>query len=314
MNRTMRFFLLGIVTALVMPIGSFYGFTAHAQPAGSPLPPSFDQMGPPPPGANDWSCTPSADHPRPVVLIHGTDMTMASTWSELSPELAEQGYCVFALDYGKQTAFWDPSIVAWGVGDITQSANELELFVDAVLAATGAPQVDMIGHSQGGVVARQYLKFNGGADAVAPGSNKVDNLVTLGATNHGTNFNGLQGLFVAAKSLGMPHILSEQLFFGIAGSQQLIGSPLLSRLNANGEALPSVKYTVVATRFDEIVTPPERTFLDPSSGSVNNVWVQDVCPSSTASHLGLTSDPTVASIVESVLDPEYAATHAPACS
>lgn len=310
----MRLFLLGIVTTLAMPVGSFFGFAANAQSAGSPLPPSFDRMGPPPPGANDWSCIPSAAHPRPVVLVHGTDMDMSSTWSTLSPELTEQGYCVFALDYGMQSAFWDPSIVAWGMGDIADSAIELAVFVDAVLAATGAPQVDMIGHSQGGVVARQYLKFNGGADASAPELNKVDNLITLGATNHGTNFNGLQQLFLAAKALGLPQILSEQLLFGTAGSQQLIGSPLLSRLNANGETLPAVHYTVLATTFDEIVTPPERTFLDPNSGSVDNLWVQDVCPSSTASHLGLTTDPTVLTIVSSVLDPEYAASHGPTCT
>ncbi len=271
-------------------------------------------MGPPPPGANDWSCIPSAAHPRPVVLVHGTDMDMSATWSTLSPELTEQGYCVFALDYGMQSAFWDPSIVAWGVGDIVESADELSTFVDAVIASTGAPQVDIVGHSQGGVVARQYLKFNGGADASAPELNKVDNLITLGATNHGTSFNGLQQLFLAAKSLGLPKIISEQLLFGTAGSQQLIGSPFLSRLNADSEALPDVNYTVVATKFDEIVTPPERTFLNPASGSVDNLWVQDECPTSKASHLGLTSDPTVASIVLSALGSEYVASDAPACS
>lgn len=310
----MRLFLLGIVTTLAMPVGSFFGFAANAQSAGSPLPPSFDRMGPPPPGANDWSCIPSAAHPRPVVLVHGTDMDMSATWSTLSPELTEQGYCVFALDYGMQSAFWDPSIVAWGVGDIVESADELSTFVDAVIASTGAPQVDIVGHSQGGVVARQYLKFNGGADASAPELNKVDNLITLGATNHGTSFNGLQQLFLAAKSLGLPKIISEQLLFGTAGSQQLIGSPFLSRLNADSEALPDVNYTVVATKFDEIVTPPERTFLNPASGSVDNLWVQDECPTSKASHLGLTSDPTVASIVLSALGSEYVASDAPACS
>lgn len=314
MNKANRPLLLGVVASLLLSLSTLFAFTADAQPAESPLPPSFDRMGSPPSGANDWSCIPSAAHPRPVVLVHGTDMDMSSTWSTLSPKLAEQGYCVFALDYGMQSAFWDPSIVAWGVGDIAESAEELSTFVDTVIASTGAPQVDIIGHSQGGVVARQYLKFNGGADAANPDLNKVDNLITLGATNHGTSFNGLQQLFLAAKSLGLPKMISEKLLFGTAGSQQLIGSPFLSRLNADSEALPDVKYTVIATKFDEIVTPPERTFLNPASGSVDNLWVQDECPTSKATHLGLTSDPTVASMVYSALDPQYTASETPACS
>src|SRR4051795_5036208 len=60
---------------------------AHTSPTASP------------PGANE-PCQPSAAHPRPVVLVHGTFADMSNSWQALSPLLHNRGYCVFALNYG----------------------------------------------------------------------------------------------------------------------------------------------------------------------------------------------------------------------
>ena len=54
----------------------------------------------------------------------------------------------------------------------SDSAAQLEAFVDRVLAATGAAKVSMVGHSQGGMMPRYYIQFLGGAG-------KVDDLVGL---------------------------------------------------------------------------------------------------------------------------------------
>ena len=50
-----------------------------------------------------------------------------------------------------------------GLGDISATAAALADHVAAVLATTGASKVDLIGHSQGGIVARTFITFGGGA-------------------------------------------------------------------------------------------------------------------------------------------------------
>src|SRR3984893_8802750 len=53
-----------------------------------------------PPGSYIWSCQPSAAHPYPVILVHGTLANENFSWQALSPMLANAGYCVYAFNYG----------------------------------------------------------------------------------------------------------------------------------------------------------------------------------------------------------------------
>jgi pimeloyl-ACP methyl ester carboxylesterase len=84
---------------------------------------------------------------------------------------------------------------------MTTSADGLAAVVDRVRQTSGADKVDIVAHSQGGLVARQYVRFDGGAD-------HVDNLIMLGTPNHGINDALAAALPLApAVVLGSPAIL-----------------------------------------------------------------------------------------------------------
>lgn len=238
--------LVGALTmVLVAVLGSGVG-SAPAQAAEAPESPDFPtalsyswlNLEATPPGANDWSCRPSQRHPRPVVLLHGTWENRYANFAKLSPELKREGYCVFALNYGWQpTSLFGLHPAVKGTADIRRSSKELAAYVEKVLGTTGAPQVDIVGHSQGGMMPRQYLKFDGGANPANPAANKVHTLVGFGPTNHGTTLSGLATL---SDALGVTEY--GNVLLGDSATQQVKGSPFLAELNAGGDTMPGVNY------------------------------------------------------------------------
>ena len=156
---------------------------------------SLLQPGLMPPEVNDWNCRPSPEHPRPVVLIHGTWDNAYATWSMLTPMLKREGYCAYALNYGDDESGWvglPPGV--YGTQTLRRSGDEVAAFVDEVIARTGRRQVDLVGHSQGGIQARLVVQDHGGAVPGHPELNTVRKVVGLGANNHGTTFAGLAAL------------------------------------------------------------------------------------------------------------------------
>jgi len=239
------------------------------------------------------ACQPSAAHPRPVVLVHGTFANKIDNWLVLKPRLEHAGYCVYALNYGANSLTpWTFNTV-YGLGPIEDSAAQLASFVDQVLAATGATQVDIVGHSQGGMMPRYYLKFLGGAE-------KVHALIGFGSSNHGTTLDGL-----AILAQAFPPIANL-----VVGSwcqsclEQVRGSDFVTQLNAGGDTVPGVTYTVISTVFDEVVTPYTSQFL--VGPSVTNIRLQDQCRVDLSEHVALAFDPLVGRDVLNALDPAHA--------
>jgi len=256
----MRALCLALVAAVVTLLGPAVPATADGSPY--PTAPEGDY-----PGVNDWSCRPSAERPRPIVLVHGTFGDRRHLLEPLSQALLDAGFCVFSLDYGNR-----------GTGDIAASAQVLAGFVDRVRTATGARKVSMVGHSQGGMMPRYYIKFLGGAT-------KVDDLVGLVPSNHGTTYrtdNPLTGP-------GCP-----------ACVQQTAGSPFLTRLNAGDETPGKVKYTQITTRYDEVVVPYTSAYLAPGRRTTN-ITLQDLCPGDLFEHVFIPTDPVAIQLVLNAL-------------
>ena len=207
-------------------------------------------------GANDWSCKPTAAHPSPVVIVHGTFGDSKSLLDRLSWSMHRAGYCVFAIDYGNRAT-----------GPIENSAQQLADFVSRVLTATGAAKVSMVGHSQGGMMPRYYIKFLGGAD-------KVDDLVGLSPSNHGTS---------------NPLLLTPGLAtYCPACLQQKTRSAFLRNLNADDETPGPVSYTNIVTRYDEVVLPYTSGYL--TGDNTTNITLQAKCRADLADHLLIPMD------------------------
>ena len=256
--------------ALVGPV------TAGAKPKSVETPPVTTEISPP--GANDWSCRPSAAHPEPVVLVPGTFESMVKNWSTLSSVLAAEGYCVFALNYGDNAT-----------GPIRESAVELGAFVDKVRRATKAKKVDLVGHSQGGMMPRYWMHHLGGA-------RYVDDLVGIAPSNHGT-----QGVVVALPDGTTGLVNQTENPACPACSDQLAGSPFMVELNSVGDTVRGPSYTVIATVYDEVVTPYTSQFLAGPALQVTNLTIQDKCPLDPIEHDQAPNDPVVHQLVLNAL-------------
>ncbi|MFB7877511.1 esterase/lipase family protein [Nocardia sp. NPDC056064] len=246
------------------------------------------------PGSNDFGCVPSAEHPNPVVLLHGTGGAAQTNWGVYAPLLANEGYCVFSLTYGAYPVPWPISAIG-GMRPIEQSAAEVAAFVARVLASTGAERVDFVAHSQGNIVGNYYIKRLGGGA-------HVDKFAAIAPPWLGTNAAGAGDIAAFSRALG-----TGPAFDAVAGSlcqacgQMLTGSPFMTALNADGVYDPRVTYTNVVTVLDELVVP-HTSGLVPGPNATSHV-VQDGCAQDWSEHMAIAGSPRAAGFVLNALDP-----------
>nr|WP_060586136.1 alpha/beta fold hydrolase [Aeromonas schubertii] len=107
---------------------------------------------------------------RPLLLVHGYGCNRG-IWLPLVRRLERRGHVVATLSLTPP------------FGHIDDMVPQLARRIDAVLIATGATRVTLIGHSMGGLVCRDYLALHG--------AGKVDRLVTLATPHQGSELANL---------------------------------------------------------------------------------------------------------------------------
>lgn len=157
----------------------------------------------------------------PVILLHG---------------LFQNRSCLFPLQWRLRAAGFDRvvSINTPPWLEMETLTDRVRRTVEQLRAATGAEQVHLVGHSMGGIIARNYIQLQDGAPQVAT-------CITLGSPHRGSKL--------------APFAVSR------LGRNLLPGSQLLTRLNA--VPLPAgVQFTAIYSRHDNIIVPMENARLD----------------------------------------------------
>jgi triacylglycerol lipase len=208
---------------------------------------------------------PPQDRPGPVLLVPGYGGQTGSL-SQLAARIRATGRAATVV-----------GMPGNGTGDLNADARVLNEAVTRALDA-GAPSVDVIGYSAGGVVALLWARQDDGAG-------KARRVITLGSPYHGASIAaGAEGFVPGACP---------------TACQQLVpGSSLLAGVDA-APAPSRPRWMSLWTTDDQTVTPPGSARL---AGAID-VPIQSVCPDERISHSQLPTNPVVTAIVLQAIGP-----------
>ena len=159
-------------------------------------------------------------------------------------------------------------------GDLLAQARNLDQSARRAIK-DGAPSVDVVGYSAGGVVVRIWAAKLGGAALIR-------RAVTLGSPQHGTDVAGL----VTGLLAGACPTACQQLSPGSTVLQDLPETPAGPR------------WTSIYTADDDLVIPPASASL---RGAID-IELQQICADDQVKHTGLPKDPLTVGLVEQALN------------
>ncbi len=181
----------------------------------------------------------------PILSVHGY-VESASLWNTMIGRFEKDGYPKSYLSAYSYNTSQSNKV----------DAEEVKTKVEALLKTTGATKVDIIAHSMGSLNSRYYIKNLGGEA-------KVDDWVSLGGPNHGTE--------------------TANFCFSTSCVEMRVGSTFLKELNATDETPGAVNYGTWWSPCDQIINPDSSVALSAATNT------QTAC----ISHTALTTDETV---------------------
>ena len=230
-----------------------------------------------PPGLNRDDCQPTAERPHPVILVHGTGLNGGNSWATIGTALAAEGFCVWAPTVGAPEGMGSTG----GLDSLTgASAPQLVAEIDRVRALTGADRVDLVGHSQGAIVA-SYVAATGRAHAVRT-------VVTLGADP-------------ARSGDGPPEFVTAATETFSAETAQRDAEATLAWLGEEGVPFArGVRYVAVSSDYDELTGPVVAPVV-PDFVDLQVVRLQDGCEADRSGHLTVLASPRAVDLVVDAL-------------
>jgi triacylglycerol lipase len=200
---------------------------------------------------------PADDRPGPVILVpgYGGDDQMLVG---LADRLHRAGRTTTLLQLPNNAE-----------GDLHEQAQVLAARVTQLLKA-GAPSVDLVGYSAGGIVVGLF---------VAAHPQQVRRVVSIGSPMHGTDLAGLAAGFLPSAC-------------PVACQQMVPGTSLLASLVGAEPARTGVPWLSIWTTNDQVVQPADSARVN---GALN-VVLQDVCADDRVDHINLPADPLVAAL------------------
>ena len=243
---------------------------------------------------NDFSCR-SDVHPNPVIMLHGLSANHQVGLNTFSHNLTNAGWCVYGITYGAHTLVpWIGGLKAMRDG----SASEIADFVREVREKTGADKVDIVGHSEGGVMAL-YVPLT--QDGIAE---MVEHTVALGPAVHGAEYFGFTDLFYLGGDVTRELASLALKTLGCAACDDMArgGDVHADFQSADRIVQEGNKATIIMSAHDTLVAPDASRVEE---AGVRNVIVQDTCPGDKVGHAGLGWDRSVWGLVVNALTEEY---------